>query len=252
MTVPDRDRRDPWSFIQDWDVEACGPELLEREARVRWAGAFRRAGGLPYIWRVLAPQISEIVYALLELREGDRVLLIGEAVAPCGWEAAIAERVGERGSVESIEIIRRGRESIGRGELGRNGAVGCWRWDYTLDTPAESYDAVALMQSAQHCDDWQETSRELLRVLAPGRRIVSAEALMVGPNFLAHINSDVHIQQWYDKMGSVVPVRSEAISFYTAEDLRRSFADRVEGAQAMDWRGIELFWGRKPDAAAAA
>jgi hypothetical protein len=242
-----RENGDPWRYIQEWDVEAAGPSLLDSGERARWAGAFRRAGGLPYIWRELAPQVSEIVYSLLELRVGDRILIVGEAIQPCGWESAIAKLVGTNGSVDSFEIIHRARESIGRGEMGRNGAVGSWKWDYTEDIADNAYDGVVLMQSAQHCDDWSETSRELLRVIKPGRRIVSAEALMVGPQFLDHINADVHIQEWYDKMASVVPVSAGAISFYTADDLLHAFTELVEGAGALEWRGIELFWGRKPN-----
>src|ERR1700722_13755375 len=74
----------PWNYVQDWDVEMVGPDVRDPEAQLRWSRAFCMAGGLPYIWRVLARPISEIVYSLLELREGDRVLVIGEAVEPAG------------------------------------------------------------------------------------------------------------------------------------------------------------------------
>lgn len=236
----------PWELAQEWDVAATGPTLLDAGERERWAGAFRRAGGLPYIWRHLAAQISELVYALLELQPGNRVLVIGEAVEPCGWKQDIEAIVGETGCVDTIEIILQGRESIRRGDRGRNGAVGCWGWDYTRETPAETYDGIAIMQSAQHCDDWTEAGTELLRVLKPGRRLVSAEALMQGPTFFSHIDSDVHIQQWYDKMAAALPFPSSQISYYTAEDLKTIFTGMVERPQAMEWRGIELFWGRKP------
>jgi SAM-dependent methyltransferase len=246
-----RNNGDPWAYIQDWDVDAAGPTILEAEERGRWSNAFRRAGGLPYMWHELAANISDIVYALLELRPGDRVLIIGEAVEPCGWKDGLEAIVGETGQVDAVEIIRQGRETIRRGERGRNGMVGCWRWDYTKEESPETYDAIAIMQSAQHCDEWAEAGAELLRVLKPGRRIVSAEALMQGPAFVSHINSDVHIQSWYDKMAAALPYSSDEISWYTAEQLAQIFGDMVQDARAMEWRGIELFWGRKPGGAGA-
>jgi hypothetical protein len=80
---------------------------------------------------------------------------------------------------------------------------------------------------------------------------VSAEALMQGPAFVSHINSDVHIQSWYDKMAAALSYSSDEISWYTAEQLAQIFGDMVQDAHAMEWRGIELFWGRKPGGSGA-
>lgn len=237
----------PWSYIQEWDVERMGEAMRDPEFRRAWEMATRLAGGLPYIWRELARPISEIAYGLLELRRGDRVLLIGEGIGPAGWAQDIRAIVGGDGTVDEVEIIRDGRNAVHGGIRGRNGQVGCWRWAYADGIPDESYDVVAVLQATQHADDWAETGGELLRVMKPGRRIVLAEAVMAGESFYAHVNSDVHLRQWFDKLFEQLD--TAAIPYWSGAEVKAAFGDRVESPQVLDWRGIEMFWGRKPSQA---
>lgn len=234
----------PWEYVQDWDLELVGPEARDPAVRRTWELGVRLAGGLPYIWQELARPISEISYGLLELRRGDRVLLIGEGIEPAGWDVDIRDIVGPAGTVDTVEIIRDGRKAVHNRTPGRNGMTGCWRWDYTAGLADETYDCVAVMQATQHSDDWAETATELLRVMKPGRRIVLAEAVLSGPSFMARVNSDVHFRQWFDKLYE--QVRPADIPYYTGEQIRDAFGDRVESPQILEWRGIEMFWGRKP------
>lgn len=235
----------PWDYVQDWDVELLGEAVRDPQQRRIWELAVRLAGGLPYIWQELARPITEICYGLLEVRKGDKILLIGEGVEPAGWDRELRELVGPEGRVDVVEIIRDGRKAVHSKKRGRSGMTGCWRWDYADDLDAESYDSVAILQSTQHADDWEETAGDLLRVLKPGRRIVLAEAVLNGPNFHNRVNSDVHFRQWFDKLyEQILPTD---IPYYSGEEIREAFGDRVENPQIMEWKGIELFWARKPE-----
>lgn len=239
-------RKGAWGHIQDWDLERFGPELLDDAQVHRWSGALAIGGGLPYIWRELARPLCHVVYGLLELRPGDSVLIIGEGIEPAGWDREMRELIGPAGAVETVEIIREGRERTLSGQLGRNGVRGCWQWEYTKDAPDGTYDCVAVLQATQHCDDWRETGRELLRVMKPGRRIVSAEAVLAGKHFLERVNADVHIRQWHDKVRTYLPAD---VPYYSGDDLLQAFGGELDDPQTMEWRGIELFWGRRPAAA---
>ena len=233
----------PWDYIQPWDEELFGKDVYDSGQRAKWELALSIAGGLPYIWRELARPISEIVYGLLELRAGDRVLLIGEGIEPSGWLEDMRDLVGPGGAVDPVEIIHDGRKAVMGRVPGRNGQTGCWRWSYADSLADESYDCVAVLQATQHCDDWGETATDLLRVMKSGRRIVLAESVLKGPSFTARINADVHLRQWFDKMFE--HIRVEDIPYWSGEEIRDACGDKVASPQLLEWRGIEMFWGRK-------
>jgi SAM-dependent methyltransferase len=235
---------DPWSYIQDWDVEYFGPEIRDPEQRRRWETTFAIAGGLPYMWRTVARPISHMIYGLLEARASDKILIIGEGVAPAGWADDLRKSVGATGTIDVVEIIRDGRNAVMEKKRGRNGKLGCWQWLYANGVSDNTYDAIGILQSTQHCDDWCETGAELVRVLKPGGRIVFAEAVLGGASFMQRISADVHVMQWYAKMFPA-HVNFDEVSNYSGQDLMSMCGPLLDDPQHMEWRGIEMFWGRK-------
>lgn len=243
--------RGPWGYTQPWDVKALGEGILDPKEQARWARLIL-LGGLPYIWREVASPLITIIHSLLELKPGDKVLVVGESIEPCGWADDIRALVGEKegadggGEVRTFEILERARQATIDLQKGRNGKVATWRWDYTQDVPDQYFDCVAVLQAVQHADDWRETAIELLRVMKPGRRIVLAEAALFGAPFWARLEADVHLQYWVDKLAWHRALDPKETSYYSPEELHAAFAGLVRNAENLEWKGIELFWGRKP------
>jgi ubiquinone/menaquinone biosynthesis C-methylase UbiE len=236
---------DPWDYLTERDVARFGPEILDKDLRAKWAAAMSLAGSLGYMWRKKAAVVREMIYDKLELRAGDKVLIIGEAVDTCGFDTDIEARVGEAGEVTVIDIIEKARDMTLAKERGRSGRIGSWKWDYTNATADEYYDCVAVLQSVQHADDWREIGAELLRVMKPGRRIALTE-ICLGEPFQAKIETDVHFSFIFDRLGAAMGVHLGELSNYSPQEILDAFDGLVEEPQTFQWKGIETFWGRKP------
>ncbi len=236
----------PWGYTQEWDVKKLGPTINDVEEQKRWTRQIL-IGGLPYIWRELGAAMNTIVYSLLEVKPGDRVLLIGESLGPCGWVEDFKNMVGPTGEVVAIELLEEARDAYDAQIRGRNGKRACWGWNYTREYQDASFDVVVVMQAVQHCDDWQEGGTELLRVLKPGKRIVLAEAYIFGKPFMPRMEADLHLIYWVNKLTAYFPpFDMRETPYYSPEELHTAFDGLLEDTQNIEWKGVELFWGRKP------
>lgn len=241
----DTNSDDPWDYLTERDVARFGEEILDTKERARWAAAIALAGSLPYMWRKKAAVVRELIYDKLELKSGDKVLIIGEAVDSCGFDADIQARIGEQGEVVVIDIIEEARDKSLAKVRGRSGRIASWQWDFTNDTADEYYDCVAVLQSVQHADDWRETGAELLRVMKSGRRIALTE-ICLGEPFQAKIETDIHFESIFDRLGAAMGVHLGELSNHSPDEILAAFDGLVEGPETFQWKGIEPFWGRKP------
>ena len=85
----------------------------------------------------------------------------------------------------------------------------------------------------------------LPRILKPGRSIVLAE-ITFSPAMEWKAGLDIHLETWIEKIFSRMGWSISDFPYYNAAALCRAFEGVVEQAGDLEWRGIELFWGRKP------
>jgi ubiquinone/menaquinone biosynthesis C-methylase UbiE len=227
------------------ETAILGDTVLDPAEQARWGRAIL-FGTLPYMWREKASVIRQMIYDKLALKAGDKVLIIGECVQVCGFDADMQARMNGKGEIDIVDITDVARRAYIDGVIGRGGQLATWQWTYTKVTPDNHYDAVAILQSIQHTDDWHESAHELTRVLKPGGNIVLAE-IMLGPNIMEAASADVHIEAWVDKIFSRMGWAIEKIPYYSLAQLDAAFSGVVEDAESLYWKGIEIFWGRKPD-----
>lgn len=238
------DWESPWDCFQPWDVASWGEVILDRREQERWSRAVF-LGGLPWMWR-RAAVVRELIYRQAELRPGDRVLLLGESLEPCGFVAEIGERIGTGGELRTVEIIEDARRAYLDQRRGIGGQLATWHYTYTQKVPDEYFDCVVVAQGVQHAEDWAEAGRELLRVMKSGRQIVLAE-ITFGPNFRFHAESDVHLEYLVRKLFDRIGWDYVDFPYYSPEQLVAAFDGLVRESQTFAWKGIELFWARKPE-----
>jgi hypothetical protein len=234
---------DPWALIQPRDFRRMGEIIADRNEQQRWARAVMLAGALPYMWRHKAAVVRDMMYDRLNLRSGDKVLIIGEVVEGCGFDEDIRGRVGPQGAVEVIDITDEARDAYFANRRGSGGQLATWRFDYTRNFADERFDCVAVLQAVQHTDDWRETGKELLRVMKRGRNIVLAEITFKNINEYAAL--DLHLEYWLEKMFSRVGIPRDEIPYYSPEDLMQAFSGLVVEPKIFTWKGLEMFWGTK-------
>ncbi len=230
--------------MQPHDAQRMGDVILDPAEQQRWCRAVM-LGGLPYMWRVKAKTVRELVYDQLALRDGDRVLIIGESVESCGFVDDIRERIGPSGEITVIDITEEARDAYFVDRRGRNGALASWQFTYTAEFPDERFDCVAVLQAVQHCDDWHETGAELLRIMKSGRTLALAE-ITFSPKMLMVASLDIHVDYWIEKIFAGVGFNATQFSYYSTSDLQKAFAGLVRDPEEFVWNGVELFWGIKP------
>lgn len=234
----------PWDLMQQFDADRFGADIFDRGEQARWCRAIM-IGGLPYMWRIARPVLDEI-YRIAEIGPGDRVLLFGEALESCGFTEDVKALVGPDGEVTPLDIQQHARDMSIGGVPGKNGIIGTFRYDFVEHIPDETYDVVLNLQGIEHAEDWTEAGREFLRVMKPGRRLVMAEIFMVNRELPWKIKADLHIQHLIDKIFAGMDRTLEGRPYYSHEDLRQAFGGMLEETDHFEWRGLEVFWGRKP------
>jgi len=243
MTVVSK-KENPWDWMQPHDAKRLGEVITDPRERERWCNAIL-VGGLPYLWRYKATPVRDMLYQQLDLRPGDKVLVLGESLESCGFVEDVRARVGAHGEIRAIDLIEQARDAVMGNKRGRNGKLGTWRYDYTSDIPDQYLDCVAVLQGVQHTDDWRETGQELLRIMKPGRVIMLAE-IGFSPRLQMAAELDVHIEYWLDKLFFGAGMQGLDFSYYSKEELFEAFDGLVKTPRWFNWRGAELFWGIKP------
>ncbi len=238
-------KTDPWSMVQPRDLARMGEQILDPVEQERWSRAIMLAGTLPYMWRIKAQVIREMIYDKLCLKPGDRVLVIGEVVEGCGFDADIRARVGETGVVEVVDITDEARNAYFTRRRGRYGQLANWQWHYTDAMAPDSFDAVAVLQAVQHTDDWRETGTELLRVLRPGGVLMLAE-ITFSPRMRMLAEQDIHIEAWIEKLAARLGFDPFEAPYYSAAELLAALDGLLANSQSLVWKGIEIVWGNRP------
>lgn len=244
MTSSTEKKLSPWDMMQQFDAACFGPDIFDPKEQARWSRAMF-IGGLPYMW-MLARPVLNMIYDLAEVKQGDKVLLFGESLESCGFIADLKALVGGSGEVATIDIQEDARNAVSSGKRNADGKLGTFRYNYTRRFPDEAFDIVLNLQGVQHTDNWREDGAELLRVMKSGRRLVMAEIVLGSPEQMMKIKSDLHIQHLIDKIFAARGFEFSDQPYFSPQVLMRAFDGLLTDLDQFEWRGLEVFWGRKP------
>jgi len=235
--------RNPWDWMQPHDARRMGEVILDPAEQQRWCRAVM-LGGLPFMWRVKAATVRELMYEKMELRKGDKVFIIGESLESCGFIDDIRQLIGPTGEIKTVDFTDEARDAYAAGVRGCGGQLATWRWNYTSDIADQSFDCVACLQGVTHTEDWRYNGQELLRLMKPGRNIMLAE-ITFNPRMIMLSQMDLHIEYWIEKMMAGVGFNATEFPYYSVQELHQAFEGLVTNPQDFVWKGVELFWGTK-------
>lgn len=227
-----------WDQMVAEDADRFGQEILDPDARKRWCQAIL-FGGLPHLWCHVARVPRAAAIEKLELVPGDRVLIIGEAISDIGFDAEVAEIVGDEGEVATVDIRSRVYAEAYAGREPK------WEWDFIHDYADEHFDCIFVAQGMAHAGDWAREGRELLRVMRPRRRMVVAE-ISFSRNFYGRVRTDVHLEYWVSKLLEGIGEVVDELPYWELSSVADSLNGQLEAIEMFEWRGVELLWGRKP------
>src|SRR5215469_16127823 len=128
--MTDQTSDNPWDWMQPHDAARLGEIILDPAEQTRWSRAVM-LGGLPYMWRKKAKVVRELMYDRMRLRAGDKVFILGESIASCGFVDDIRQRIGPGGTIDVVDITEEARNAYIAGVRGRAGALATWQFKYT-------------------------------------------------------------------------------------------------------------------------
>lgn len=216
-----------------------GEDIFDPEKRARWCGAIA-LGGLPFMWTHKAKVPRRVALDQLELRSGDRVYVVGEALDEIGIPDEVRGLVGPGGEVVVEDFKETVRDMFFRKEDPK------WEWEDTRKYPDGHFDCVLVFQGVAHAGDWAREGAELLRVMKPGRQLVLAE-IALGTSFYERVAADVHIEYVWEKLfeGMGLPFWDH-LPGWEIGDVRTQLEPLLDDVDVFRWRGVDLVWGRKP------
>jgi hypothetical protein len=238
----DRDINEPWTWLQDEDVQNFGDVILDYDEQVRWSRALF-LGGLSWMYRY-ARVCRELIFQKLDLKPGEKVLLFGECIDGAGFLSQCEELVGPDGEVVVIDCLPHARKTFFANEKGKDGQRGSWKYDYLGDIDDEYFDTVGVIQGVQHNDSWNETAGDYLRVMKSGRNIVFSE-IAFGPRINTRIEADLHIEYLWRKIWSRWGADYQEAPYHSNDEVAAAITPYCDDVDVFDWRGLELCWGTK-------
>ena len=227
-----------WGAMTAGDVQRFGADILDPEKRKRWCSAIL-LGGLPYLWNHIAVDVRAKALAALDLKLGNRVLLIGEENEGIGFDREILEAIGKDGDLMPIDLREQVLAKVFAGERAQ------WRYDFTSGIADDFFDSILVGQGVAHAEDWGREGTELIRVLKPGGTLVMAE-ITFGPTFIRRLQTDMHLTYWVTKIMEGIGLRLEDFPSHDLPDIERALRGKLRDLHVEEWRGCELLWGKKP------
>jgi SAM-dependent methyltransferase len=248
LFLTEKRSQDPWDFLTDAEVSAFGPDLRESNLRKNWGRVIFFGANLKWLW-ANTPTITDLMYNNLRVKQGDRVMVIGEFLEELEFLPELHKRVGSEGEIAAFDIVSKSRAGYTQQwEKGPGVFIPeKHQWDYPFaDSYPENYfDLLWLPQGVHHAYSWNEIAPRLLRVLKPGGQVLMAECRVPAPEFHSGLQMSGLLRYIVEKIFWAMDTTLEEMPDYSPADLARAFGDSVGDIFELDWKGWLLFWAFK-------
>jgi ubiquinone/menaquinone biosynthesis C-methylase UbiE len=237
----------PYDLFSKVEQNALASAVGAGADKKLWGKVLTFGGGLEWLYEH-SESVVKPMYENLKVKQGDRVLILGEQLVGMGFRAEMQKRVGPSGEIVEFDMNSQHRALLKRlwgGESIPMKHRHQWDYPYADTYPDNYFDMIWIPQGVHHAIDWNNIAPRMVRVLKPGCQILMIECRNGQPGYFAAIDNNFFMRCIVEKLYWALDIVFGEMPDYSTTQLATAFNGLLKNVYSIEWSGWLLFWGYK-------